>query len=199
MSVRSLNWLKFGGLVGFAFVLGLLFAGLLNLPKSSLAQGGGTRLTSSQSPIKPVEAPPLPAARPLAELSDAFSAVAEHVRPSVVFIKSERKERVAQMPQIPRGFEPFFNFPRQQQGRGSSAVPARASSCPRTVTSSTITTSWMAPRRSPQLLDRRSFPAKVIGTDANTDVAVIKIEACGAWAAALGSSSATRSASGCSR
>ena len=39
MSVRNLNWLKFGGLVGLAFVLGLLFAGLLDLPKNSLAQG----------------------------------------------------------------------------------------------------------------------------------------------------------------
>ena len=107
MSVRKLNWLKFGGLVGFAFVLGLLFAGLLNLPKNSLAQGGTPRLTSAQSTeVKNASAPPLPAARPLVELSDAFSAVAEHVRPSVVFIKSEKKEQVAQM-QVPRGFEPF--------------------------------------------------------------------------------------------
>ena len=29
MSARSLNWLKFGGLVALAFALGLLFAGLL--------------------------------------------------------------------------------------------------------------------------------------------------------------------------
>ena len=39
MSVRSLNWLKFGGLVGLAFALGLLFAGLLDRPAASLAQG----------------------------------------------------------------------------------------------------------------------------------------------------------------
>ena len=40
MSDRSLNWLKFGGLVSLAFVLGLLFAGLLDLPKQTVAQDG---------------------------------------------------------------------------------------------------------------------------------------------------------------
>jgi hypothetical protein len=38
MSSRSLNWLKFGGLVALAFALGLLFAGLLDLPSRSSAQ-----------------------------------------------------------------------------------------------------------------------------------------------------------------
>ena len=38
MSARSLNWLKFGGLVALAFALGLLFAGLLDLPSRSSAQ-----------------------------------------------------------------------------------------------------------------------------------------------------------------
>ncbi|HEV8598294.1 MAG TPA: trypsin-like peptidase domain-containing protein [Gemmatimonadales bacterium] len=192
MSVRSLNWLKFGGLVGLAFVLGLLFAGLLDLPKNSLAQGGGVRLTGTQS-VKTVDATPLPAARPLAELSDAFSAVAEHIRPSVVFIKSERKERVAQMPQVPRGFEPFFNFPQQrgqpriERGSGSGFV---VSADGYILTNNHVVDG--AQKVTVQLLDRRSFPAKVIGTDPNTDVAVIKIEARGLEAAALGSSSSTK-------
>ncbi|HEU5219037.1 MAG TPA: trypsin-like peptidase domain-containing protein, partial [Gemmatimonadales bacterium] len=41
-------------------------------------------------------------------------------------------------------------------------------------------------------LDRREFKAKVIGTDPNTDVAVIKIDTRGLSPAALGTSSATR-------
>ena len=61
MSVRSLNWLKFGGLVGLAFFLGLLFAGLLDLPTNTLAQGASPRVTGVQSPIRTVDAPPLPA------------------------------------------------------------------------------------------------------------------------------------------
>ncbi len=193
MSVRSLNWLKFGGLVGLAFVLGLLFAGLLDLPKNSLAQGG-VRLTGTQSAIKTVDATPLPATRPLVELSDAFSAVAEHVRPSVVYIKSERKERVAQMPQVPRGFEPFFNFPQQQRGqprieRGSGSGFV-VSADGYILTNNHVVDG--AQKVTVQLLDRRSFPAKVIGTDPNTDVAVIKIDARGLEAAALGSSASTR-------
>ena len=42
MSARSLNWLKFGGLVALAFALGLLFAGLLDLPSRTSAQEQGT-------------------------------------------------------------------------------------------------------------------------------------------------------------
>ena len=41
MSARSLNWLKFGGLVALAFALGLLFAGLLDLPNRSSGPGAG--------------------------------------------------------------------------------------------------------------------------------------------------------------
>jgi serine protease Do len=43
-----------------------------------------------------------------------------------------------------------------------------------------------------RLLDRREFKAKVIGRDANTDVAVIKIEATGLTAAPLGNSDGSR-------
>jgi len=194
MSVRKLNWLKFGGLVGLAFVLGLFFAGLLNLPKNSLAQGG-TRLTPAQSTEgRNASAPALPAARPLVELSDAFSAVAEHVRPSVVFIKSQRKERVAQQMQVPRGFEPFFNFPQQQRrqpqierGSGSGFIVSEDGYI---LTNNHVVDG--AEKVTVQLLDRRSFPAKVVGTDPNTDVAVIKIEARGLEPAALGSSATTR-------
>jgi serine protease Do len=194
MSVRKLNWLKFGGLVGLAFVLGLLFAGLLNLPKNSLAQGGGSRLTAIQSSARTAETAPLPGARPLVELSDAFSAVAEHVRPSVVFVKSERKERVAQMPQVPRGFEPFFNFPQQrgnqpriERGSGSGFVVSEDGYI---LTNNHVVDG--AQKVTVQLLDHRQFPAKVIGTDPNTDVAVIKIEARGLQPADLGSSATAK-------
>ena len=53
MSARSLNWLKFGGLVALAFALGLLFAGLLDLPSRSSAQEQSRRAT----PIAQVPAP----------------------------------------------------------------------------------------------------------------------------------------------
>ena len=191
MTVRSRNWFKFGGLVGLAFLLGILFAGLLNLPKTSLAQGGVARLTGAQTPAKPVTTPNFAASRSLVDLSDAFSAVAEHVRPSVVYIKSERKEKATQM-QVPRGFEPFFNFPQQRQpqierGSGSGFIVSEDGYI---LTNNHVVDG--AEKVTVQLLDRRSFPAKVVGTDPNTDVAVIKIDARGLDPAALGSSSATR-------
>jgi serine protease Do len=193
MSVRSLNWLKFGGLVGLAFVLGLLFAGLLDLPQSSLAQGGVSRFVSSRPAVKPVAAPNIPAARSLAELSDAFSAVAEHIRPSVVFVKSERKERISQVvPRVPRGFEPFFQFPTPrgpviQRGSGSGFVVSEDGYI---LTNNHVVDG--AQKVTVELLDRRSFPDTVVGTDAGTDLAVIKIDAKGLTPAPLGSSAATK-------
>ena len=63
MSARSLNWLKFGGLVALAFALGLLFAGLLNLPHATDAQEPGhqaivrfrrpSRSSNSARPLPP--------------------------------------------------------------------------------------------------------------------------------------------------
>ena len=192
MSVRKLNWLKFTGLVGLAFGLGLLFAGLLDVPGNSLAQAGGVPQLTGQGTVRPAAAPDIPAARSLAELSDAFAAVAEHVRPSVVFIRSERKQQVVS-PQIPRGFEPFFGpLPQRrepiiQRGSGSGFVVSPDGYI---LTNNHVVDG--AEKVTVQLLDRRSFPAKVIGTDPNTDVAVIKIEARGLTPASLGSSSATR-------
>ena len=102
MSSRSLNWLKFGGLVALAFALGLLFAGLLDLPSRSSAQEAQVA-----SAIPAVPAPSIPAAKPLLDLSDAFSAVADHVRPSVVYIRSQHTERPNQK-RLPPGMERFF-------------------------------------------------------------------------------------------
>ncbi|HJR35290.1 MAG TPA: trypsin-like peptidase domain-containing protein [Gemmatimonadales bacterium] len=193
MSVRSLNWLKFGGLVGMAFFLGLLFAGLLDLPRTSLAQGGGlARLTGGQSVIPTIQAPPLPAARPLAELSDAFAAVAEHVRPSVVYVKSTRKQQAARNLRIPQGFEPFFQQPRNrapqyERGSGSGFVVSEDGYI---LTNNHVVDG--AQKVEVQLLDGRNFPATVVGTDPTTDVAVIKISARGLSPAALGRSATAR-------
>jgi serine protease Do len=196
MSVRSLNWLKFGGLVGLAFALGITFAGLLDLPQTSLAQGGGSagQFVAGRTAAKPGAPAALAASRTLVELSEAFSAVAEHIRPSVVYIKSERKERVAQMPRLPKGFEPFFNFPIPQQ-RGPIIERGSGSGFVVSADGYILTNNHVvdgAQKVTVDLLDRRSFPATVVGTDPTTDVAVIKIDAKGLTPASLGSSADTR-------
>jgi serine protease Do len=186
MSARSLNWLKFGGLVALAFALGLLFAGLLDLPNRSSAQQQGR----AASAIAQVTAPSIPEARALQQLSEAFAAVAEHVKPSVVYIRSQRTESATKQ-RIPPGMERFFGPRRQQpeieQGSGSGFV---VSADGYILTNNHVVEG--AEQVTVRLLDRREFKAKVIGSDANTDVAVVKIDARGLPPMALGNSDDAR-------
>jgi len=184
MSVRSLNWLKFGGLVTLAFALGLLFAGLLDLPSRSTAQEQGR----PAAVIQPVQAPAIPQASVLSELSDAFAAVSEQVRPSVVFIRSQRTERASR---IPPGMEQFFrNSPRRpevQRGTGSGFIVSKDGYI---LTNNHVVEG--AEKVTVKLFDRRELSATVIGTDPLTDVAVIRIDAPRLTPAALGNSDDTR-------
>src|SRR5918912_537344 len=186
MSARSLNWLKFGGLVALAFALGLLFAGLLDLPSRSSAQEQAHRAT----PIAQVTAPSIPEARSLQNLSEAFAAVAEHVKPSVVYIRSQRTEHASQQ-RIPPGMERFFPQFRQQpeieQGSGSGFI---VSADGYILTNNHVVEG--AEQVTVRLLDRREFKAKVVGADPNTDVAVLKIDAKGLQPVALGNSDDAR-------
>jgi serine protease Do len=187
MSARSLNWLKFGGLVALAFALGLLFAGLLDLPNRTSAQ----EQARGTATIAQVPAPSIPAARPLQDLSESFAAVAEHVKPSVVYIRSQRTERAAQQQRVPPGMERFFPRFRQQpeieQGSGSGFV---VSADGYILTNNHVVEG--AEQVTVRLLDRREFKAKVIGTDPNTDVAVLKIDATKLPPKALGNSDDAR-------
>lgn len=194
MPARPLNWIKFIGMLGLAFVLGLVFTNLLDLPRSSLAQGV-TRAGMRAEPIAAVEAPSIPLARPLAELSDAFAAVAEAVRPSVVFIRSQRTERpTAQRRQIPPGFEQFLppgaltpQQPEIERGTGSGFV---VSADGYILTNHHVIEN--ADQIRVQLLNGTIHEAKLVGSDANTDIAVLKINQTGLTPAALGASSESR-------
>ncbi|MEO8451642.1 MAG: trypsin-like peptidase domain-containing protein [Gemmatimonadota bacterium] len=197
MSVRSLNWLKFGGLVGLAFALGLLFAGLLDLPKNSVAQNAQTRPAAVRTTEGQAAAKMIPAAvQPLASLSDAFASVAEQVRPSVVYVQSQRTERVSQnRQQVPPGFQEFFGTPRGRSGpqieRGSGSGFIVSADGYILTNNHVVDGADVVHVR---LLDRHEFSAKVIGADASTDVAIIKIDPRGLklTPASLGSSAATR-------
>jgi serine protease Do len=179
MSVRTMNWLKFGGLVTLAFALGLLFAGLLDLPSRSSAQE-----QVRAAGIQTVQAPSIPQARVLTELSDAFAAVSEQVRPSVVFIRSQRTERVRR---LPPGVDQFFHgIPRRpevERGSGSGFIVSPDGYI---LTNNHVVEG--AEKVTVRLFDRREFDAKVVGADPLTDVAVVRIEAPRLVAAALGNS-----------
>ena len=162
--------------------------GLLDLPSRSSAQEQGRQASA----IAPVPAPSIPAARPLQDLSEAFAAVAEHVKPSVVYIRSQRTEHASQQQRIPPGMERFFSpsfrqQPEIEQGSGSGFI---ISADGYILTNNHVVEG--AEQVTVRLLDRREFKAKVVGTDPNTDVAVLKIDATGLPPVALGNSDDAR-------
>ncbi|MDX2014411.1 MAG: Do family serine endopeptidase [Myxococcaceae bacterium] len=189
MSSRSLNWLKFGGLVGAAFALGLLVAGLLDLPRSGNAQEATVR--PAIATVAPPKLPP--SVQSLQNLSDAFAAVVEAVRPAVVYVKAQKTEKVAERRrmQVPPGFERMFPQGRQQpeiqRGSGSGFI---VSADGYILTNNHVVAD--ADQVTVRLLDRREFKARVVGADPNTDVAVLKIEATNLSPVSLGNSDGTR-------
>ncbi len=197
MSVRTRNWLKFGSLVGLAFMLGLLFAGVLELPGATQAQSQSgllTRPASSQSAVPAVVRQPLtantPAANMLVALSDAFADVAESVKPSVVVVRSQ-KTNAAPQAQLPPEMQRFFPHnrqgPRVEQGGGTGFV---VSADGLILTNNHVVEG--ADKVTVELPDRRVFEASVVGTDANTDVAVVRIKATGLKPVVLGNSDEAR-------
>jgi serine protease Do len=185
--------LKSGG-VGLAFALGLLSAGLLRLPYQSAAQQQQTPSGAQAQPASRT-APP-EAVASLQNLSEAFASVAEHVKPSVVYIKSGRKPQTARNAprmQVPPGFERFFRGfppsqePRFQEGSGSGFIVSRDGYI---LTNNHVVDG--SDQVTVRLLDRREFPAKIVGTDPNTDIAVLKIDAKNLIPAPLGNSGDTR-------
>ena len=186
MSHGWLHRLRSGG-IGLAFLAGLLVAGLLHLPNFSSAQQPSAPAVSTPAPAAPA------GAATLANLSEAFASVAEHVKPSVVFIKSGKTGR-AQNPhhQIPPGMEQFFpRLPQQgpdfQESAGSGFIVSKDGYI---LTNDHVVDG--SDQVTVRLLDRREFKAKVIGTDPGTDLAVLKIDADNLTPAPLGDSDAAR-------
>jgi serine protease Do len=184
MSVRTRDWLKFGALVAIAFVFGLAFASTLDLSKGNAAP---EPVLAAQTAPAPVQGP---APKSVADLSEAFVAVAEHVRPAVVFIRAQHVDR-SETPRLPPGFEDFFpqfrRRPQVEQGSGSGFIVSPDGYI---LTNNHVVAG--ADRVTVRLYDKREFTAKVVGTDPNTDVAVIKIDATGLPSVAFGNSDSTR-------
>ena len=200
MSIRSLNWVKFGALVALAFVLGLFFAGLLDFPRPGFAQE-----RAAHTPIIKVDAPRIPSARPLADLSDAYAAIVEAVRPSVVYIQSERpgsatEQGVQIFGQLPPGFQQLIPHGQAQPRRQRQNEPQQLehSSGSGFIVSSDgyiLTNNHVIDGSSKvtvRLLDGHEYTARIVGTDKDTDIGVLKIDAHGLTPAALGSSDAAR-------
>jgi serine protease Do len=164
--------------VAVAFASGLVFASGFDLTKLSWAQA---RTTQTARPTAAT-------VKSLDETSQAFEAIAEHVTPAVVSIEAEQLE--SRRPQtrrnIPPGMEDFFrNFEQQDQqprsGTGSGFIVTKDGYI---LTNNHVVAN--ADRVTVTLLDNRRFPAKVIGRDPTTDVALIKVDGTDLPTVALG-------------
>ncbi len=179
MSGKTRDWLKFGTLVALAFALGLAFASAFRLP---------TRGEAAVRTVLQDTSRPLPQAKAAVDLGDAFASVAEHVKPAVVFIRSERRERVSR--RLPPGFDDFFQTPRRpqvEQGSGSGFIVSQDGYI---LTNNHVVQG--ADRVTVRLYDNREFTATTVGTDPTTDVAVIKIVATGLPTVHLGDADSTK-------
>ena len=115
--------------------------------------------------------------------SKAFIEVAQKVTPQIVQIEvvSKRKDNPHQNFIIP--FDPFNRLPKEQKGTGSGIIISPDGYI---VTNNHVVKN--AIKVTVGLGDRRTFTAKVIGTDPLTDLAVIKIKAKNLPTAFLGNS-----------
>src|SRR5256885_15489816 len=154
MAVRTRDWLKFGALVALAFVFGLAFASTLDLPKQG---GAAVLIAEAQAAGTSFQ---IPAAKPAADIGNAFVAVADHVKPAVVFIKSQHVAR-ADAQKLPPGVEDFFpqrRRPQVEQGSGSGVILSPDGYIP---TNNHVVAG--ADRGTLKLYDKREFTGKVGG------------------------------------
>ncbi len=184
MSSRTLARARFGAAVAIAFASGIVFASGFDLTRFGYAQSRGTAAKPTVQEVKPI-----------ADASNAFVSIAEHVTPAVVSIQAERdaKQRVQRSPRRngPPGLEDFF-----QQFDPRSA-PAEASGSGFIVSKDgyILTNNHVVEdfdRLNVTLTDHRVFKAKVVGRDPTTDVAVIKIDGKDLPTATLGNDETAR-------
>jgi serine protease Do len=184
---RTRDWLKFGGLIGITALLAVAFVGAVDrAPRPAAAQQTTALTALTQTQPAPLQA----AAQPLDVLSGSFTAVADVIKPAVVFIRAETVEQPSRnRVRVPPGFEEFFRdqTPQLRRGQGTGFIISRDGYI---MTNNHVVEG--ATTLKVRLLDRREFTARVVGRDPATDVAVIKIDATNLPAATLGNSDSVK-------
>src|SRR5207302_114831 len=160
-----------------------------------------TRLSIFAATPEVAPSPTVPAAAAEAgkdvvhQLNNAFAKVFEIVAPSVVIIEVSKKNDGGETSTFD---DLFFQGPPDQnnpRGRGSQPVQSEGSGFivrPDGYIFTNFHVVEAADKIDVKLKDGREFPAKVVGTDEKTDVAVIKIEAKDLPVVQLGDSDAVR-------
>jgi serine protease Do len=191
---RTREWLKFGVLIAVAALLTVAFVGTVDhAPRPAAAQQATALAALTEPQPAPLQQTALPAtATPsLDALSQSFEAVAELIKPAVVFIRAETIEQPSRSRmRVPPGFEEFFRdqAPRVRSGQGTGFIISRDGYI---LTNNHVVQG--ATTLTVRLLDRREFKgARVVGRDPATDVAVIKIDATNLPVATLGNSDSVK-------
>jgi serine protease Do len=169
---------------GFVVMLALIFGAVL------IANFSGVKLVRSDSQIEFNTTPPLKTNNDVKSLNDAFVDISRTVTPTIVSIvvKTEPKKNENQDDQ---GFHFFFGpdykMPDQgpEMGSGSGVIISKDGYI---VTNNHVVKDADKNGIKVTLTDKREYNAKLIGLDANTDLAVIKIDANDLPVASLGNS-----------
>jgi serine protease Do len=158
---------------------------LLGVVQCRRAPDGGKTPNEGEIAAEPAvkQAPPMPAA---SSFRDVFTKVARHTVPSVVSIVSEKQTEAPRMPFgffgeshpfefffNPHGQKPVPDAPERefrQRGLGSGFIASREGYI---LTNNHVVDG--ADRLEIQFADERVFDAEVVGTDPETDLAVVKI------------------------
>jgi serine protease Do len=166
---------------------GVLAVGLKNWTGSAVLGASNLGITMAQNSV-PV---------PLGKFSNGFASVLKPALPAVVNIHTSKVVKARQQSQMPFFNDPSFRqFFGDQFGQGEQPRDEREQSLGSGViitSDGTIVTNNHviegATDIKVDLSDRREFQAKLIGTDAKSDIAVLKIDATGLPTLAIGDSS----------
>jgi len=169
----------------------------------SSAQGSHPQAQTAAAPA-PASVPTVPAVETLARALPDFSPLVEKYGPAVVNVEVvEKAQPSTGGPQGLSPNDPFYDFfrrfgiPTPDQGPRGNAPPVRGAGSGFIVSADgyILTNTHVvgnADEVTVRLTDRREFPAKVIGADERTDVAVIKINAANLPTVKLGDPSKVR-------
>jgi serine protease Do len=147
---------------------------------SALTLGGLFLLIQPLTPTLVAETPSTESPKDIAhQLNDAYTAVYEKVAPAVVVVDVEKNNRPSNPANPPDGFDFFFRGPHDDgdqpdQSEGSGFIVRQDGYI---VTNNHVIDG--GDKIEVKLKDGRTVPAKVVGFDERTDVAVIKIDATG--------------------
>lgn len=190
-----LHWKRISIVLASAWVATLLFGLMMSLPRAANSEAH-----ADQKVRDPATTQQLDTAQ---DISSAFRNVAEVMRPSVVSIstRTDLTARARGLPpgirqQLPPGFEQYFGNrrgrgapqpPQQQQGQGSGVIVRQDGYI---LTNNHVVEG--ADIVSVELNSGAKLDAKVVGTDPETDLAVLKIDRTGLQPVPFGDSEAIR-------